>query len=102
MSGWAAGLGYALVFTLCVNAGAYFGAGIAAEWAKTEGRVPSDKPPFLLFFHDPFAARLIEQVYTDLHRDYGSRFLTGCIRILRITLPLTVVLFIANAIAVFV
>lgn len=102
MIGWTGVFVWALILVGGANVVAYFGAAIAAEIAKAAGRVSPDKPRFLPFFHDPFAARFIEHVYTDRHRDYGSAFITWCVRILRVTTPLTLILWIALMVSLFI
>ena len=60
---------------------------IRTSQLKAEGRVPPGTPDFLSALWDPFGAQFVEHVYTDHHRIYGSRIVTRCVQILRVSAP---------------
>lgn len=76
-----------LLLVGAVNAIAFAAASVRVHLLKTEGRLAADTPDFLSSLWAPFGAQLIEHVYTDHHRIYGSPFVTGCVQVLRIGTP---------------
>jgi hypothetical protein len=80
-----------------LNVGAVLGAQFWASHRKSSGESPSTLPDFLTLF-DAFGAVTMSRFYSDLHRQYGSQFISRCIRIARLTLPLTFALILANCV----
>jgi hypothetical protein len=79
-----------------LNAGALHGAQFWAEHRRRSGESPPDLPNFMTYF-DLIGVR---RLYSDLHREYGSRFISRCVHIARVTVPLTVALLLGWGLAV--
>lgn len=72
----------------------------SADHLKTSGIV-SKKTPDLFRWLDPLGTHLIEDFYSDRHKSYNSRFITRCVKIARVAMPLDICAFILFGIAVF-
>lgn len=77
-----------------------WGAQFWAYHLRTSGIIPKGTPGFMRLF-DPFGAHLIDGFYSERHTRYDSAFITRCVKIARIALPLDLCAVIAFAIAVF-
>lgn len=74
------------IFALSVVAatGAWVSSSYWIDHLKRSGQIPKTMPDLVGWGSDLGAAYL-ERVYTDFHRDYGSRFISRCAWILRVT-----------------
>jgi hypothetical protein len=77
-----------------------FAAQFWADHLRTSGIVSKKTPDFVRLF-DPLGTHLIEGFYSDRHKSYDSRFITRCVKIARVAMPLDLCAFILFGIAVF-
>ena len=80
-----------------VNVGVLCGAEFWADHRKTSGESPTSLPGFMTLA-DWLGLEMLGRIYSDLHRRYESRFISSCIVIARITMPLTFALIVANGV----
>ncbi|WP_162938778.1 hypothetical protein [Brevundimonas naejangsanensis] len=70
-------------------------ADLAADALRRNGDAPPTTPAFYLFSRNPAALGIrpsFRRLYSNLHRDYDNRFITGCVYIARCAFPLAAIL----------
>jgi hypothetical protein len=91
---------YLFMLTAAANLAAIVGAQYWAFYLKQVRKAPPDLPNFL-FVPDLTGLPTLHRLYSDLHRRYGSRFISRCIAVARVTTPATLLLLMANIAGLF-
>jgi len=77
--------------SLAIGMVSSIGAHLAADHSKRNGLAPSKTSDFYGFSTNPFfygVGPSFKAIFSDVHRQYGSRFITRCIKVSRVAFVL--------------